>query len=157
MTGQYRNIDTIPTVGSSLVYEDMGTTTGGIARNTDLTTGDGWTTIYEYTGCGVFIGFLTTFEDENRWEVELSIDGNTIFSILAGDLNDEDLYGYFFQDGPDMEPGRLGVHLSRHTFYFNAPQKSAIPYLTNVRVRVRKISGGARRWRAGLAILTKEG
>lgn len=156
MTGQYKNIDTLPTISSYLRYEDMGVATGGLARGTDIDPSDGFVTTYAYSGCGVFIGFLVTLEDQNRWEIRLEIDGQQILSVLTNDLRQSNVYGYDFDDREDMEPGRLGFYLSQNTVYFEAPQNSSIPYNSSVIVQLRKASGDEKEFRGGLAVLTKE-
>lgn len=150
---------TIPTVGSKLRYDDMNASTGGIARGTTINTGV-WTKIYEYLGSGIVTSCLINHEDKKNWRIRLQVDGEEIFGangILTSDLVSDTAYN-LDDTGSPLSPneGNFGLSLEEHDrFVWVCPTGFPVRYSTSVRWYLYRV-GGAKKFNAGLIILTKE-
>lgn len=144
---------TLPSAFSNkLRYVDMNVASGGVARNTGITTS--FVTLFLYSGTGLFGGMIITLDTApGNWTVELEIDSNPIFNggILLSDVDATTAYN--FNGAGSWEPDFIGMEFRTETFRW-APLYP-ITYGIDVRVKVKKASGTSN-FLAGLAVLTKE-
>jgi hypothetical protein len=144
---------TVPSWSKKLRYDDMNASTGGIARGTNIS-GAAFVTIYSYSGSGFLAGVIINVETFNDWTFQLEVDGETIFTFTSSDLTTDSLYDV--DDISDFNKAFLGVSKGAHdTFVWHPPLNAPMYYATSVTVKLKK-SGGAKKFQAGLAILSKE-
>jgi len=144
---------TVPSWSKKLRYDDMNVSTGGIARDTSLSGGT-WTTVYLYNGSGYLAGILMNVESWKDWEFRLIVDTETIFTLKADDIQNDKIYD--LDDIDDVNQAFLGVSKGSHDrFLWHPPFSSSLYYASNVTVQARKI-GGAKKFQAGLVVLSKE-
>jgi hypothetical protein len=144
---------TVPTLTSDLRYDDMNVANGGIAR--DTTVGNTYVTAYEYTGSGLLLGYLITLEAaSDEWSLKLSVDGNIIYELSTGDLESAVLYGYV-SGGADSMSRHLGFAVHDKTIRWQGPSDFPLIYNTSIKVEIKYIKGGSKKFRAGLVSLTK--
>ena len=142
---------TVPSWSKKLRYDDMNL----IARNTDIPTSATWSTIYSYTGSGFLAGFLINHETSTGWEFRLLVDGDTIFTLKIEDITNDSIYD--LDDVADLNQAPLGLSKGSHDrFLWHSPLSSPLYYDTSVSVQIRRPTAGAKRFQAGLVILSKE-
>lgn len=146
---------TVPSWSKKLRYVDMNASNGGIARATSIATSANWTTVFSYSGSGFLAGFLVNVETFTGWEFRLVVDGDTILSMSDGDFSGDAVYD--FDDITDVNQAILGLSKGSHDrFLFHPPMNSPIYYSTSVQVQIRRPTAGAKKFQAGLMILSKE-
>ncbi len=151
------DIGAIPTIDNRLQYDDMNTSSGGVSRKTSI--GSSFTTVYEYDGSGLFMGFVVNMESsEKDWYIRLIVDGVDVFidsgGILTKDLFDDKLYDY--------EPGgntgsfpHVGFAVTDHgAIRWKGPSDFPMTFSSSVEIQLRKTSG-SKKFYAGLASLVK--
>lgn len=144
---------TVPSWSKKLRYEDMNATTGGIARNTSLSGGT-WTQLYYYTGSGFLAGIVINMETfSTGWELRLTVDGEVIYTLLDTDISSDKLYD--LDDINDFNQSWLGVSKGSHDRFIWHPPLTPLYYGSSIKFEIRK-NGGAKKWQAGLIILSKE-
>lgn len=145
---------------NKLRYEDMNATTGGVARDTAISVGPA-VKVYEYSGSGLFLGFLISLEnyENDGYRIRLVVDttneilGPTGISTLT--ITNKDLYMWEKKAYADqVTPFILGIHPAEKGIRFQTPLP--IAYSSKIEIYVEKISGGSKKFQAGLAVLTKE-
>lgn len=136
-----------------LRYDDMNASNGGVARGTTIS-GEGYTTVYSYNGYGYISGLVLNVETFSGWTFRLQVDSNTIFEFVDTDLTTDTLYD--MDDATDANQAEIGISKSSHDrFVWHSPLNIPLQYSSNVTVSVKR-SGGAKKFQAGLIILTKE-
>lgn len=146
---------TVPSWSKFLRYVDMNVAGGGVARGTNITTSATWTTVFSYSGSGFLAGALINLDTFAGWEIRLLVDGQTLFSFVSEDLTTDTLYDV--DDITDVNQMYLGVSKGSHDrFVFHAPMTSPIYYATSVVFQVRRPTAGAKKFQAGLVVLSKE-
>jgi len=146
---------TVPSWSKNLRYVDMNASTGGVARSTSIATSTNWTTVYSYSGSGFLAGFLVNVETFTGWEFRLLIDGSQIFSISDTDFSGDSIYD--FDDITDVNQAILGLSKGSHDrFLFHPPMNSPIFYSTSIKVEIRRPTAVAKKFQAGLMMLSKE-
>ena len=146
---------TVPSWSKNLRYMDMNASSGGIARGTSIATSATWTTIYSYSGSGFIAGLLINVETFTGWEFKLLVDGETIFDFLDSDLSGDTIYDV--DDIGDFNQATLGISKGSHDrFIFHSPLSSPIYYTSSVTVQIRRPTAGAKKFQAGLMIMSKE-
>jgi hypothetical protein len=147
-------------VSPKMRYDDMNAGSGGVARGTSIVQDAAETTVYSYSGSGLFFGFQMKMQNAstppNDWEIFLSIDSNNIFG--TGGISTIDMTSVYNIDatGPHQFD-TLGVDIKGDSVYFETTHLSPIKYETNVTIKVKKTgSGGNKTFDGGLALLTKE-
>jgi hypothetical protein len=144
-----------PSWSKKLRYEDMGISTGGVARGTNISTSTSWTTIYSYAGSGYLAGCVINVETFSGWEFRLQVDGDTIFQLSDSDTTDDQVYD--LDDVSDVNQAFIGLSKGSHDrLIFHPPLSIPIYYASSVVISIRRPSAGAKKFRAGLAILSKE-
>lgn len=139
---------------STLRWEDMGTGTGGVGRDTSI--GGSFTTVYSVNGSGIFLGFLLSLEDMNKWFIRLRIDGTDIFNgsagLSMGDFDNSNLYEYkeFQKESPGLH---LGFSYSDQVFRYEPRSNVPRAYASSIVVQAR-YTNGSKKFRAGLALRT---
>jgi hypothetical protein len=139
---------------SKLRYEDM----NDIAR--DASVSATFTTLYTYTGSGVFAGFNIQCEslDETNtsksWYIRLIIDGEDIFfgsgGAMIADFADNDLYDVA-NNGDQSMATALGFRIQDKTLWY----EDLIEYSTSVEIQIRKANNN-KKYKAGYVKLSKE-
>lgn len=136
----------IPSTPSTIVYEDMNATTGGVARDTFISSS--FVDIYSYTGSGSFYGFNATFETPDQWFLRLVVDGNDVLmgstGISTAELEDVALYNIKKGEGPTRPPV-LGIARDANSFIFQLP--NPITFTTSISVKAKSVA--SKRFRAG--------
>lgn len=141
---------TLPAWTSALRYDDMSL----VARETSIPTSATWTTIYSYTGSGYLAGFLVTVETFAGWEFRLLVDSATIFSFIDTELTSDNVYDV--DDPTDAVTSSLGIGKGAHDkFTWSAPLDIPMRYATSVQVQIRRPTAAAKKFKAGLAVLSK--
>lgn len=169
-TGNRYNVDSaissitgglVLTTSKKLRYDDMNAGTGGVARGTSIVLAAAATTIYSYSGTGVFYGFLVNLESSSsssqNWQVNLLIDGEEIFNTTG--LNTSDFVSsniYDYGTAGSREATVLGIEMVDTVLYFQCSPQFPISYSTSVQIKVKVTAGSTKKFNAGLAILTKE-
>lgn len=144
---------TVPSWSKKLRYDDMNATTGGVARGTNIS-GANFTTLYSYSGTGFLAGIIINVETFADWTFQLEVDGEVIFTFLASDLTGDSLYDV--DDISDFNKAFLGVSKGAHdTFVWHPPLNAPMYYGSTVVVKLKK-AGGAKKFQAGLVVLSKE-
>jgi hypothetical protein len=142
---------TVPSWSKKLRYEEMTT----LSRGTSIATSTTWTTIYSYTGSGFLAGFLVNVETFSGWEFRFLVDGDTIFSLADTDITGDAIFD--LDDITDVNQSSLGLSKSSHDrLVFHAPLSSPIYFGTSVTVQIRRPTAGAKKFQAGLVVLSKE-
>jgi hypothetical protein len=156
-SSQIGAIGAIPVLPPTLISEDMNVSTGGIARDTLVTTVT-WVDVYSVTGSGLFIGFIVNLEEEKKWRIRLVIDGNEVFGsngISTDDLHDNALYGLEFAKLQNRSGiYDQGFNLGEHTVNWEGPMGYPVAYSASVVVKLIKDTGASKKFRAGLATRT---
>lgn len=143
----------IPSWSKKLRYIDMNVTSGGIARDTAISGGI-WTQVFLYNGSGYIAGLLANVESFSDWEFRLTVDGEIIFHITALDITGDKRYDV--DDNNDFNQTYLGISKGSHDrFVWHSPLNSPLYYASSVKFEVLKV-GSAKKWQAGLIILSKE-
>jgi hypothetical protein len=142
--------------GSKLRYIDMNASNGGVARASAITTT--WTDIFSYSGSGYVAGFIVNVETFTLWKFRLIIDGEEIFDsngITSDDITTDTLYD--LDDVTDVNQAAIGISKGSHDrFVFSAPLGQVIKYTSSVTIKLARVSGGSKKFQAGLIILSKE-
>lgn len=130
------------------LYEDMNASTGGVNRGTNV--GTSYTTVYSFSGSGLFYGFLLTLQDDVDEHIyRLRFDGTTCFEIDGEDL--DSISRYNIDRISDQLYEGLGITVINNTFQFVA-QLQPIIFLTSVDIAVRRNQSGSGDFRAGLVV-----
>ncbi len=141
----------------TLKYSDMNALTGGITRKTKILQSDPLpTTVFKYTGKGLFVGFMVTLEDLDKdWLVYLKVDGVDIFEngISTKDLDKSSIYN--LDTTKDVFNPWMGVDVQKDTLRYHVPFDKPIIYNTDVEILVKPINSDLK-FKAGLAVLSKE-
>ena len=137
---------------SSLRYEDMNVSTGGVAR--DASIGGTFTDVYNQTGSGLLVGFVLTLENAfDEWEVRLTIDDtNVIFLLDTSDITNNNVYDFDNNDA-DSYP-YLGINANDKTLRWRGPLGFPVTYDSRIRIEVRYVKGGNKKFKAGLVTRT---
>lgn len=148
-------IGAVPTIDKRLRYDDFNVANGGVARNTSI--GTTFTRVYNYSGSGLFFGFLLTLEDvTNGWFMRFVVDGQEIFGssgISFADLYSDQIYNY--KENSNYYIKHMGIMMfSSSTFRWEAPCDFPIGFESSIAVWIRK-TGGNKFFRAGLSSLVK--
>lgn len=145
-------ITSVPAWSKKLRYVDMNATTGGVARDTNISTT--YTTVFSYAGSGYVAGFLISVETFSGWTFKLTIDSEIIFEILGDDITTDKLYD--MDDVTDLGQASLGLSKGSHDrLIFHGPQNAPLYYENSINIQVKK-SGTTRKFQAGLIVLSKE-
>lgn len=139
---------------TKFLYEDMNATTGGVARDTAITTA--YTTIYNRNGSGYLFGFTVTLEGNlvggDPWTIKLVVDSVTLFELTSLDFD-----AAFWALDTSTPAIYLGLEiLNSKTIRFRGPQNLAIKYASNITIQAKKTTGASKRFRAGLVSLTRD-
>jgi hypothetical protein len=143
----------VPALTSTLRYVDMNSSSGGVARNTNISTD--WTNIFSYSGSGNLVGFFINVETlPTGWVFSLLVDGASIFEMSGEDMTGDGLYD--LDDVTDSNQAMLGISKGSHDrFIWHSPLGLPIQYSSSVVVRLKR-STGSKKFQAGLIILSKE-
>jgi len=75
--------------------------------------------------------------------------------MLDSDITGDTVYD--FDDFTDVNQAYLGISKGSHDrFLFHSPMNSPIYYSSSVQVQIRRPTAGAKKFQAGLMILSKE-
>ena len=155
---------TVPTVSSKLRYLDMNVANGGVARETSVTNA-AFVTVFSYSGTGILMGFLINFEEKDKWNVRLIVDGEEIFNPTSGigfttkDFTDDKVWDLDDGGSPlSTSEGNLGVSMEEHDrFVWTSPVGFPVRYTSSITIQLKRVAGeGAKKFNAGLVIMTKE-
>lgn len=146
---------TVPSWSNKLRYDDMNVANGGVARGASIPNSATWTTLYTYSGSGFIGGFICNVETfSTGWEFRLIVDGQTIFSLLDTDLAADAIYDV--DDITDVNQAFFGLSKGSHDrFLWHPPMFSPLYYSSSVVVQLRR-QAGAKKFQAGLIVLSKE-
>ena len=145
-------ITSVPAWSKKLRYVDMNASSGGVARDTVISTT--YTTVFSYSGSGYVAGFLLSVETFTGWTFKLTIDSEIIFEIPAEDITTDKLYD--MDDVSDLGQAALGLSKGSHDrLLFHGPQNAPLYYESSVAIAIKK-SGASRKFQAGLIVLSKE-
>ena len=137
-----------------LVYNDMDAGTGGVARDTSISTT--YVTIYNYSGTGSIFGFLVTLEGNlggaDAFLLKLTVDSLVVAEISTLDLGTATLYNLL----SDGDANFFGWQSNGNTILFKTPVQGGLRYASSVKIEIKKVSGATKKFRAGLIGLTKE-
>lgn len=146
---------TTPSWSKKLRYVDMNASNGGIARGTSIATSANWTTIFSYSGSGFIAGLIINFETFTGWEMRLTVDSDEIFSFSDSDLTSDVVYDV--DDVADLNQAYIGISKGSHDrFLWHSPLASPTYYASTVVVQIRRPTAGAKKFQAGLIVLSKE-
>jgi hypothetical protein len=142
---------------NQLIYDDMNASTGGVARETIITSST-WVDVYSYSGTGYIHAFLVNIEDEKKWRIRLVVDGVDIFGaagVLTADIHDDDVYDL---TNNDKNYTGIGLEAGEHdTIIWQAPNNFPVRFNTSVTVKLKRDTGESnKKFRAGLVTLIKE-
>jgi hypothetical protein len=141
---------------SKLRYVDMNASSGGIARGSAVTTS--WTDVFSYSGSGYISGFIINLETFTLWKIRFIVDGEEIFDSAG--ITSDDLIGnaiYDMDDVADVNQSYLGLSKgSNDRFVFSSPSIQNIKYNSSVVIKVARVSGGTKKFQAGLIVLSKD-
>lgn len=138
---------------STLSYDDMNVSNGGIARKASVATSTNWTTTYARSGSGNLGGIVLTLETFVGWEFRLVVDGTVVFSFVDTDITTDSLYDL---DDPTFSSA-IGLSQGAHNkFIWHPPLNYPLRYSTSVTVQVRRPIANAKKFEAGLVILSKD-
>lgn len=130
---------------NSPFYEDMNVSTGGVTRDTQISTS--FTSIYSYTGAGLFYGFRVTFESLGVMLVRVLIDGVDYFMGSTGfNLADASAAGLYNLSSIAV----LGISIEGNSFTLYPP--GPLKFAASIVVRVAVISGASKKFKAGFAV-----
>lgn len=144
----------IPALTSKLRYEDMNASTGGVARQTpiDVT----WTRIYEYIGSGLLHGLLVNIETKDSWSFRLVVDGEELFGangMLTSDMINDAIYD--MDNAASEEYNNIGIHFGEHDKILWGFGSVPLRFYNSVQAYLIRI-GGSKKFRAGLAVISKD-
>lgn len=146
------NTSTVPSWSKKLRYDDMNASTGGVARGTSIATSANWTTVYSYSGSGFLAGWILNMETFTGWEFQMVVDGEVLFQMIDTDITGDTIY-----DFDDFADDMLGITKGSHDrLIYHPPMNSPIYYATSVQIKIRRPTAGAKKFQAGLIILSKE-
>lgn len=147
---------TISAWSPKLRYVDMNASSGGVARNTSITTT--FVTIFSYSGTGYLAGVLLNVETNTKWKFKIIVDGQELFTsggMLADDITGDTVYD--LDDPTEANFALLGISKGQHDrFVFISPLGIPIRYNASVVVQVARTDATTKRFQAGLVILSKE-
>lgn len=146
---------TIPSTTSKLRYDDMNATTGGVARDTEITVAASWTQVYTYSGSGLFFGYLLQLESlgSSGWDMRLVVDGEEIFGASGINLEDIDNGAGYQLNAASKHEHKLGLYIDGYAFVWQPP----FPMIYNSSIAIHlKRTGTGKKFKAGLATLSKE-
>ena len=144
---------TVPSWSKKLRYDDMNVSTGGVARGTNIS-GASFTTLYSYSGTGFLAGAIINVDTFTDWTFQLEVDNEIIFTLTSGDLTNDSIYDV--DDVSDFNKAFLGISKGAHdTFSWHPPLGAPMYYGASVVFKLKK-AGGAKKFQAGLVILSKE-
>ena len=148
----------IPSLGRNLFYDEMNENFGGIPRQTTLDLNDGWVTLYNYLGAGLFLGFILTLEQlSTNWKIKVTIDGQEMFGVNGTslfDLENDDVFG-FDSDTTKALDQWIGISLRGDQLRWQAPLNLPIKFAQSVNIQVIRDSNIKRQFRAGIVSVTK--
>jgi hypothetical protein len=139
------------TFSKKLRYVDMKASSGGVARDTTISTT--WTNVFSYSGSGVVVGFSVNMEGiGGGWYIRFLVDSEEIFTssgIYLSDILDGSVYNMAdLKNQPDHGLVRAG-----NVIRFQLP--FPVAYSTSVTVKIKKMNGD-KKFQAGLMVLSKE-
>lgn len=147
------SLDSVPL--SYLRLEDMNASSGGVARDTAITSTTIYTDIYSYTGAGHLFSFLVTLEGNllgaDPFNVRLIVDGVSVFELSTLDVATSSLWNL----GADLAEMSMGISVVNNTFRFHTGNVP-LYFSSSLSISIKKVSGGSKRFRAGMIRLTKE-
>jgi hypothetical protein len=150
-------VDSRTAYSTKLRYDDMNSSTGGVARNTSISD-SGWTQLYSYTGSGMLSAILINFDVFTDWLIRLVIDSQEIFGsagILTDDITGAQVYDFSDTSSVDDDFGLSKS--SNNRFIWHGPLDIPVQYASSVKVYVKRKDGSVNKtFRAGLAVLTKD-
>lgn len=142
-------------IGSKVTFDDMNASTGGVARDTSITSTTVYTQLYAYTGNGNLFAFTVSFEGNligsDPFNIKLEIDGVTCWEINTLDLGTST----FWSLTTIGDEATMGLSLNGNTLRF-AQVNGSLRYETGVKIYIKKAAGGSKRFRGGMIYLTKE-
>lgn len=142
----------VPTWSTSLRYEDINASVGGVARDTAI--GGTYVDIYNQTGSGDFVGFLVTMENTfDDWDIKLIVDSTTIFELCTADIAGGLLYGYD-GGGDDSLIPHLGISNHSNTLRWKGPSGYPMKYTSSIQIQMRYTKAGTKKFKAGLLLRT---
>lgn len=141
--------------GSSLRWQDMNASNGGVARGTAI--GASWTTLYSKSGSGYLLAWLATVElldtASAPWSFRLIIDGGDMLlganGINASDVMSASLYN---TANPTTTAiiSPIGITARNNTIMFQAPMNMPIKWSSSMSILAYK-AGVSKNFLAGLA------
>jgi hypothetical protein len=147
----------INTVGSTLRYDDMNATNGGVARNTTVNNTT-YTTVYNYTGSGIIFNWVLNLENANNWRIKFIVDGVNIFPspfLSTADMASDIAYDLEY-DSDSISPLLVGLsHEEIERITWSCPSGFPVRFNSSVQIQVIRITTTGR-FRAGLITLTKD-
>jgi hypothetical protein len=146
---------TTPSWSKFLRYVDMNASNGGIARGTSIATSTTWHTIFNYSGSGFLAAFLINVETFTGWEFRLVVDSETIFTLSDNDMTSDSIYD--LDDVTDSNQAFIGLSKGAHDrFIWHSPLSAPVYYSSNITIQIRRPTAPAKKFQAGLVILSKE-
>jgi hypothetical protein len=143
----------VPSWSKKLRYVDMNVASGGVARDTAITTT--YTTIFNYSGSGYVAGFLVNVETFTTWTFKFTLDSEVIFEMTAEEITTDKLYD--LDDVGDFGQAYIGLSKGSHDrLVFHGPGGSPIYYESSVKVEIKRTSGATKKFQSGLMVLSKE-
>ena len=135
---------------SNLRYEDIGPSTGGLARGTAV--GGTFTTLYNVSGSGNFFGFLLNLENVDDWVLRLIIDGTDVFNGSSGLDLDDVKNNYDYEATNDAPLFHLGLgRIKNNVFRYEGRNGIPLRYSSSIEI---KATGSGKKFEYGLAVRT---
>lgn len=142
-------------IGTKIRFDDMNASTGGVARDTTISSTVTYTRLYSYIGAGHLFAFTVSFEGNllgaDPFNIKLEIDGVTCFELNTLDIGTNT----FWNLSSHGDEATMGLSVAKNTFRFS--QKNGSLYCTSsLKIYIKKAAGGSKRFRGGMVYLTKE-
>ncbi len=125
--------------GSTLSYEEMNASNGGVARDTFIA--GTFVDVYNKTvsGGGLLHGFTFGLEGPDQWYFRLLIDSVDVWfgttGIYTADMESGNIYG--IDKGTPTRPYVLGFGRDGNTFRFHGPGGHPIAFTSNVTIKAK--------------------
>lgn len=143
--------------GSKVRIIDMNVASGGVARATGIASTTVYTTIFDYLGTGHIFSFLVALEGNligaDPFNVKFEVDGVIVLEINTADVGTNTIYNLL--NGNGLDESVMGMSINTNVFRFVAP-RAGMYYTSEVKVSVKKASGGSKQFHAGMIYMTKE-
>lgn len=147
--------------GSRLCYEDMGTSSGGVSRNTSIGNSS-WVRLYSYQGSGQLTNIQMVLEDIDEWYIRLVVDSNELFGtsgISTEDMDSDSKYALEFGSQNEFASLFAGINLGLgkdDTFFWGGPLGYPVQFNSSVEVYVKRTDNSSKKFRAGLVVINKD-